>query len=175
MHRTTTTATLLVTMAVSALSGCVTVQHPPSAPGSPGVPSPPSEPRPDGVAETQVVQAPAREALELIGPPRRSPSSAPPAPRAAAPTPAATPAAAPEQQPTVPRPRTERPAAPKQHHPKPRHPEPHRPELSQPHVTVPPVPEALPENTDVCALGRKYGGWGKDTPQAVICKDMYGR
>ncbi|MBO4257954.1 hypothetical protein GRC12_29375, partial [Streptomyces griseorubiginosus] len=29
VHRTTTTATLLVTVAVMALSGCVTVQRPP--------------------------------------------------------------------------------------------------------------------------------------------------
>ncbi|MDX2807981.1 hypothetical protein PV406_27155, partial [Streptomyces scabiei] len=32
-----------------------------------------------------------------------------------------------------------------------------------------------PGNSDVCALGHKYGGWGKDTPQAAICRDVYGR
>jgi hypothetical protein len=54
--------------------------------------------------------------------------------------------------------------------------------VSPPEVEVPPVSEALPQNPpqapakkgNVCALGHKYGGWGKDTPQAVICKDVYG-
>ncbi|MGW4735428.1 hypothetical protein ACWEQC_40860, partial [Streptomyces shenzhenensis] len=60
MHRTTTAAALLVTVAVSALSGCVTVQHPPTA-GPPSAASArPSAPRPDGSAEPRVVQAPAR-------------------------------------------------------------------------------------------------------------------
>ncbi|MDX2998500.1 hypothetical protein PV460_37245, partial [Streptomyces scabiei] len=70
MHRptTTATATLLVTVAVSALSGCVTTHRPPPPQASP-VPSLPSEPRPDGTGGTAIVQAPAREALELIGPP----------------------------------------------------------------------------------------------------------
>ncbi|NGO12134.1 hypothetical protein G5C60_32155, partial [Streptomyces sp. HC44] len=70
VHRTTTTATLLVTVAVSAVSGCVTVQHPPS----PGVPAPPGKPsasHADVRAEPHIVQAPAREALEHVGPPHR--------------------------------------------------------------------------------------------------------
>jgi hypothetical protein len=37
------------------------------------------------------------------------------------------------------------------------------------------VPKDVPKKADVCALGTKYGGWGKDTPQSVICKDVYGR
>jgi hypothetical protein len=28
---------------------------------------------------------------------------------------------------------------------------------------------------DVCALGRKYGGWKADSPESVICKGAYGR
>ncbi|MFC9843025.1 hypothetical protein ACFWFF_16430 [Streptomyces sp. NPDC060223] len=153
MHRSTTTATLLVTVAVTALSGCVTVQRPPSS-GLPPAPSGPSVPRPDGQAEPQIVQAPAREALELIGPSRK-PSPSAPAPRSAAPPP---PAAAP---PTTPRrPRT----APRA--------EPARPE---PRVTVPPVVPEVPTTTDVCALGRKYGGWTADSPEAVICEGTYGR
>ena len=47
------------------------------------------------------------------------------------------------------------------------------------HVEIPPLPKGVPttppKNSDVCALGHRYGGWGKDTPQAVICKDVYGR
>ncbi|MDX3127760.1 hypothetical protein PV414_40980, partial [Streptomyces scabiei] len=58
MHRptTTATATLLVTVAVSALSGCVTTHRPPPPQASP-VPSLPSEPRPDGTGGTAIVQA----------------------------------------------------------------------------------------------------------------------
>ncbi|KPI00807.1 lipoprotein, partial [Actinobacteria bacterium OK074] len=37
------------------------------------------------------------------------------------------------------------------------------------------VPKAVPKNADVCALGRKYGGWPKDSPQSTICKNAYGR
>ncbi|MDX3646433.1 hypothetical protein P1P70_45130, partial [Streptomyces sp. MB09-02B] len=46
------------------------------------------------------------------------------------------------------------------------------------HVEIPPLPRSVPttppKNADVCALGHRYGGWGKDTPQAAICKDVYG-
>ncbi|MGJ5803340.1 hypothetical protein ACSCB1_30075 [Streptomyces europaeiscabiei] len=167
MHRSTTTATLLVTVAVSALTGCVTAHHPPPPQASP-VPSRPSFPRPDGTTETQIVQAPAREALELIGPPRESTPSASTAPKPTAPAPTTT-AAAPT--PTAPPPlRDERPDAPERHGP---------PAESRPRVEIPPLPRTIPtrppKNSDVCALGHKYGGWGKDTPQAAICKDVYGR
>ncbi|MFF1448906.1 hypothetical protein ACFVYF_12255 [Streptomyces sp. NPDC058274] len=152
MHRSTTTATLLVTVAFSALSGCVSVQHQPLSGPTP-TPSRPSAPRPDGKAEPHVVQAPAREALELIGPPRHTRPNAPTAPRTAP----AAPAPAPARQ----RPRHENPP-----------PKPHRPE---PRVAVPSVPRDLGKNADVCALGRKYGGWKPDSPEAVICKGAYGR
>ncbi|MCX4910450.1 hypothetical protein [Streptomyces sp. NBC_00878] len=155
MHRTATTATLLVTVAVSAVSGCVTVQRP-LAPGPPSTPSPASEPRPGGRAEPQIVQAPAREALEMIGPPRR-PSAPASTPRRTAPSaPAAAPADPPRHAPADP----------------PRRPEPRRPE----HPTVPRQPRAAaPVGTDVCALGRQYGGWDPDSTQAAMCKDVYGR
>ncbi|MBW8737671.1 MAG: hypothetical protein JF621_11250 [Streptomyces turgidiscabies] len=168
MHRTTTTATLLVTVAVTALSGCVTVQHP-SAPGPlPGAPSQPAAPRPDIRAEPQIVQAPAREALELIGPERRPPRAqlAPQAPvehrRPVAAAPEPPPAAAPA------------PPPPRRTKPKQRPPKPER-RHTPPRVEIPEVSRPVRENTDVCALGRKYGGWGKDSPQAVICKEAYGR
>ncbi|WP_328840322.1 hypothetical protein [Streptomyces europaeiscabiei] len=166
MHRSTTTATLLVTVAVSALTGCVTAHHPPPSQASP-VPSRPSMPRPDGTTETQIVQAPAREALELIGPPRESTPSTSTAPKPTVPDPTT---AAPTPTAPPPPPRDERPGAPERHGPPPE---------SRPHVEVPPLPGTLPtrppKNSDVCALGHKYGGWGKDTPQAAICKDVYGR
>lgn len=150
MYRTTTTAALLVTVAVSALAGCVTVQHPPASrpPTAPVAPPPTSVPRPDGEADPQVVQAPAREALELVGPsPRAEPR--PPARQAPAPR---TPAHDRSQPP---------------------HPEPRR--HQQPRVETPDVSEPVRKNTDVCALGKQYGGWPADSPEAVICEQTYSR
>jgi hypothetical protein len=102
----------------------------------------------------QVVQAPAREALELIGPSRKpSPSAAAPH-RAAPPTPVAPPATT-------------------EHRPDPApHPEPRR---HKPRVAGPPVSPEVPKTPGVCALGRKYGGWKSDSPEAVICQGTYGR
>ncbi|MFJ2902736.1 hypothetical protein [Streptomyces sp. NPDC087212] len=160
MHRTTTTATLLVTVAVSALTGCVTVQRPP-LPGPASAPAlPPSAPRPDGRGEPRIVQAPALEALELTGPsptPRRSAS-----PRPAAPAPARQPEASQR------RPRQDaRPPHPEQ---RPRH---HR---HTPGVQVPDVTQAVPRSQqDVCALGRTYGGWSADSPQSQVCGLTYRR
>ncbi|MGX1567470.1 hypothetical protein [Streptomyces sp. NPDC055506] len=170
MHRTTTTATLLVTVAVSALSGCVTVQDPP-VPGPPAAPSRPPAPRP----EEQVVQAPAREALELIEGSRR------PQPTASVSRPATPPAASPqrERQPssgTGPGDARPRPARPEHRAPAPRGPQ-------RPPAGLPDVPESVrqdvhqsvPKNADVCALGRRYGGWRRDSPEATICRDTYRR
>lgn len=161
MHRTTTTATLLVTVAVSALSGCVTVQHPSVAPGPPVAPSQPSAPRPDGRAEPQVVQAPAQEALQLIESSRKSRRSAP-LPKQAPPSSAVAPA--PEQQ--APR---------SQPHARPAHPHPEAPRPQHPHVEIPDVAAHLPKNPDICKLGKQYGGWRKDSPEAAICEGAYGR
>ncbi|MGW5651964.1 hypothetical protein [Streptomyces humi] len=158
MHRTTTTAALLVTVTVSALSGCVTVQRP-AAPGPPPgtAPSQPSAPRPDGSADPKVVQAPAKEALEMVGPARPPDRRASGAPH--------TPPAPPPHVP--PPPRTAGSA-----HPQPRaRPLPHRTRSSGADVPdVPPVPKA----PDVCALGKQYGGWRADSPQARICEQTYG-
>ncbi len=57
------------------------------------------------------------------------------------------------------------------------HPEPH-PRRAHPGtpIQVPPaVAEAFPRNAEVCALGRRYGGWPSDSPEAVICRSTYGR
>ncbi|WTS84143.1 hypothetical protein OG250_37400 [Streptomyces sp. NBC_00487] len=164
MHRPTTTATLLITVAVSALTGCVTAQHPPPAPQTSPVPARPPEPRPDGTTATQIVQAPAREALALVGPPREPTPSASTAPRPTASTPAAA-------TPTTPPPRREERQGPPDR--------PGPPPESRPHIEIPPLPETIPTRppkySDICALGHTYGGWGKDTPQAAICKNVYGR
>ncbi|MFI5572198.1 hypothetical protein ACIA6T_33665 [Streptomyces sp. NPDC051740] len=162
MHRTTTTATLLVTVAVSALSGCVTV-HRPLAPGPATAPSQGSEPRPVGGDETEVVQAPAREALEMIGPSRPSKTPASPSHRAA---PRATP---------------ERDTPPDDRNGQARSARPGtggngRPRL--PATDLPDVPESMRRGssggTDVCALGRRYGGWRPGSPEAAICEKTYG-
>ena len=150
-----TTATLLVSVAVSALAGCVTVKPPPAS-VPPPAPSPPVAPRPDGSVKIRVVQAPAREALEMVGPSSGRPSP-PPADPLRTPGPATTvvPPAAPD--------RTHRAPQPKQSGPGPR-------------VEVPPaVSGAFPKDGDVCALGRRYGGWQPDSPEATICQKTYGR
>ncbi|MFF4276634.1 hypothetical protein [Streptomyces sp. NPDC001536] len=161
MHRTTTTATLLVTVAVSALSGCVTVQHPSVAPGPPVAPSQPSAPRPDGRAEPQVVQAPAQEALQLIESSRKSRRSAP------------QPTKAPPSSPAAPAPGHQAPRS--QPHTRPAHPHAEAPKPQHPHVEIPDVAAHVPKNPDVCKLGKQYGGWRKDSPEALICEGTYGR
>ncbi|GGX67655.1 lipoprotein [Streptomyces fructofermentans] len=140
-------------MAVSAVSGCMTVQRAPS-PGPPPAPSTASEPRPDGSTRTHVVQAPVQEALEHVGPPRRS--SAPASAPARQAAPAASPAA---------------PAAPAR---RPAADPPERPDSREPERHAAPRPPVPGPGTDVCALGRSYGGWPADSPQAAICKDVYG-
>ncbi|MGW0497249.1 hypothetical protein ACWD0Z_17960 [Streptomyces sp. NPDC003007] len=172
MHRTTTTATLLVTVAVSALTGCTTVPHPP-APGPSAAPSRPSAPRPEGEAETQIVQAPAREALQLIEEASRRPE-----PAVSAPRPTTPPAASPERARPGPGDRDVRP-----HPMRPQRPEPAPRAPRRSHAAVPDLPEAVrqdveksvPNSSDVCALGRRYGGWRADSPEARICRDTYGR
>ncbi|WP_458242550.1 hypothetical protein [Streptomyces sp. MAI_2237] len=156
MHRTTTTAALLVTVAVAALTGCVTVQRPHVSGPPPTAPSQPSAPRPDGEREQQTVQAPAKEALEMIGPSRRAEPRTPRhhGPVAKAPAPA------------------ERPPAPRSRAPQPHHRHQHRP----PRVAVPDVGRSVPKNAkDLCVLGRQYGDWRADSPESVICKQAYGR
>ncbi|MCC5474087.1 hypothetical protein ACFV2N_35005 [Streptomyces sp. NPDC059680] len=150
MHRTTTAAALLVTVAVSALSGCVTVPRP--APPRDTAPSLPTAPRPDGTAEPRAVQAPAQEALERTEPSRR--------PRPVTP---ATPHRMVEAPPVV-------------HHPPAAPPLPSRPRMRprQSHTAAPDLPNAAPKAPNVCALGRQYGGWRADSPEAKICEQTYG-
>ncbi|MFE9097496.1 hypothetical protein [Streptomyces sp. NPDC007264] len=153
MHRTTTTATLLlVTVAVSALSGCVTVQRPP-APGAPPAPSRPSAPRPDGSGQPHAVQAPAREALEMVRPSDvPSPSAAARHGSTARPDPGAAWTAGPHRPSTTPSRSLPGPYT-----------------GGQPTASV-----AIPGNADVCALGRSYGRWRPDSPEATICGRVYG-
>jgi hypothetical protein len=171
VHRTTTTATLLVTVAVSALSGCMTVQLP--APAEPSAAlSRPSAPRPDDDRpEPQIVQAPAREALEMIAP---SDAPDPTAPASHRPSPVPTEPASPARKPGS---RRSHPGPRHPDHPKPRRPDLHVP--ARPHIEASDVPEPARKDTrgnaDVCALGKKYGGWRPDSPEASMCRQTYGR
>ncbi|MEV8019695.1 hypothetical protein AB0O76_25740 [Streptomyces sp. NPDC086554] len=156
MHRTTTTATLLVSVAVTAVSGCVSVERKP-AQGPAPVSAPPPAPRPDGSARPRIVEAPAREALDLIGPPR-------------SPTPSTTGTAAtvPAAPPRTPRPeRPERPERPSD--------PPHRHGDRAANPALPALPSAAPTVLDVCALGEEYGSWQPGSPESVICEGTYGR
>ncbi|MFI6087577.1 hypothetical protein [Streptomyces sp. NPDC051218] len=151
MHRTTATAaTLLASVAVTALSGCVSVERQP-APGPSAASAPPPAPRADGDSRPRIVEAPAREALELVGPPRD------PAPRATG------------TAPTVPAPQRPTVLPPQRSDPPPRR-QGHRPEAAAP----PARPSAVPTNADLCALGKQYGGWQPGSPEAVICQGAYG-
>ncbi|ANH90488.1 hypothetical protein A8713_04420 [Streptomyces sp. SAT1] len=176
VHRTTTAATLLITLAVSALTGCVTVQRPPS-----GVPATASAagpaPRPEGGTGPRAVQAPAREALERAGSsdgptapdarPRTHTPAAPPA------TPAATGSAARDQHPA---PRSTAPGGPGAPGYKPGHETaPRPPHPPAPRHTTPAARHAVPANPGICALGKEYGHWRPGSPEAKICGQTYGR
>lgn len=167
VHRTTTTTAFLVTVAVAALSGCTTVQHP-SAPGPPRTPSVPPAQRPEPGTEPQIVQAPAREALELIGP-SRGPDPTPPVPRRPSATPPAPIAKPPERHPVRHEPRADRP--PRSVAPSDRLAS--RPPL-RPQPSTPGLSAALGEGTDICALGRRYGGWHPDSPESLTCEQVHG-
>lgn len=150
MHRTRTTAKLLVGVAVTALSGCVSVQP------QPGAPAPPESSRPAQHLAPQIVRPPLRDTLEALPDPKPSPSAssrpapAPPAARRDKPRP-------PEQQRRSGQPR----------------PQPRR--IGPPaYVPAPAVPAPV-TGADVCALGRGYGHWPAGSPQSRICDDAYGR
>lgn len=157
MQRTRITAKLLVGLAVTAVSGCVSVE-----PGA--VPSPrPGATGPGQDVAPQIVQPPAREALEVVpdpSPPAARPSSsAPPAAGSPAEARRTGPAGAarPRERADPPRPRTPR----------------RVPDV--PSATVPAVPRVPGGGADVCALGRGYGGWPAGSPEARICEEAYGR
>ncbi len=120
------------------------------------------------------MQAPAREALTLI---ETSPRPTPTRPAARSTSPTAPPR-------TPPAPRSH--AHPRPEHREPRHTGPDRPE--RPHVEIPDVSESVrkgaqgnpgstgdPGQADVCALGKKYGGWRPDSPESKICEQTYRR
>ncbi|MFF2963738.1 hypothetical protein ACFVT1_33610 [Streptomyces sp. NPDC057963] len=150
MQRTRTTVKLLVGVAVTTLSGCVSVTPHPDVPPRPGISSPAQDLAP------QIARPPVHDSLEVV--PAPGPSASASAPTAGSPAGTGR-AAAP-----VPRQRNRPGAA----QPRRRH--------APPAVTVP-VP-ALPApvaGRDVCALGRGYGHWPAGSPQSRICENTYGR
>ncbi|MGP9022094.1 hypothetical protein ACT1U9_27320 [Streptomyces sp. BR1] len=80
MHRTRNAARLLVGVAALTVSGCVTVERGPGE--RPPAPPPPrlTSERADRRVAPQIVQAPAREALDTALPPMPSPRASTPAP-----------------------------------------------------------------------------------------------
>ncbi|MGW7414735.1 hypothetical protein [Streptomyces sp. NPDC054863] len=166
---TRTAATLLVGVAVTAVSGCVSTPSGPA--GKPAAhqqsPAPQHPPLPhlvgDGGQPEQLIEAPVHEVLEAAMPP----SARAPAPKA---EPAGEQGAtrAPQPQP----PRAERPdrrAAVPEPEPPHRHRAPHR--KKDPLPALPKVPTSA---ADVCALGKGYGGWRPNSPEARICRETYG-
>ncbi|MEU8698217.1 hypothetical protein AB0C61_11155 [Streptomyces sp. NPDC048680] len=151
MHRTRTTVKLLVAVAVTALSGCVSVQPRPSAPPAPAADRPAQDLSP------QIGRPPVRDILEAVPDPKPSSTGTG---RASAAPPAARPAV-PRGTPRAPQPR---------HLPGPAHP---RPRRAVPAVPVPALPAPV-TGTDVCALGRGYGHWPAGSPQSRICDRTYG-
>ncbi|MFF8845312.1 hypothetical protein ACF08N_21760 [Streptomyces sp. NPDC015127] len=147
MQRTTITAKALVGMAAWAVTGCVSVEAQPAP-----VPAASSAGRPDQVVEPQIVQGPAREALEAALPERTAPATTPPAPL--------------REEAAVPAPPRQAPAA------RPHSRVPRTPAVPQP--KLPPLPDVPVDRGDVCELGQGYGGWRSDSAEARMCRQVYG-
>ncbi|GGT42126.1 hypothetical protein [Streptomyces purpureus] len=159
MHRTRTTARVLVGVAVAAVSGCVSVAPPT------GGPAPLSQARPAAQdVAPQIVEGPAKEALEAALPDRDSPRAADGPPGGEA-TPSR---AAPEPEPA--------PATPSVRTPRDEQRRPHLPEMPDlpPDVRLPDAARLPAGGAGLCPLGKKYGGWQPHSPQARICEDTYG-
>ncbi|WP_433395798.1 hypothetical protein [Streptomyces sp. CA-146814] len=160
MQRTRFTTKLLVGVAVTAVSGCVTV-----APQAD--PHRPVKAERGGPAQDvfpQVVQPPGREALEAVVEPSPSPG------RPASPAPPSTAPPQVRRAEPVPEPRP-----PERTTPPPRRTPPQR-LPGVPRGVLPPLPQARGGGPhDVCALGRGYGGWPAGSAEARICEDTYGR
>ncbi|MFF9914015.1 hypothetical protein [Streptomyces sp. NPDC013457] len=155
MHATRTTARFLVGAAVAALTGCVSVGPPPAAP--PPAPEV-SSPAPRVEVAPQIVEGPAREALEAALPasPTPSPLAKPRKPRESREQNGAgvrKGAGSTQRQSSAPREQRRR--------------------------TKPPRPPEVPEpprsRADVCRLGAQYGGWHPESVQSKVCKDAYAR
>ncbi|MFF9352280.1 hypothetical protein [Streptomyces sp. NPDC014734] len=147
MQRTRTTVKLLVGVAVTALSGCVSVTP------QQGVPPRPGNSRPAQDLTPQTARPPVHDSLAAVE--GTEPSAAASAP---------APGASPDTRRVAPRPPR-----------RPRHPAPTRPRQAPPVVSVPaPRLPAPVTGKGVCAMGRGYGHWPAGSPQSRICDDTYG-
>ncbi|GAA2508231.1 hypothetical protein GCM10010393_46300 [Streptomyces gobitricini] len=149
-------------MAVAAVSGCVAVDSGPAP-----LPAAPEASRPaEQDVAPQIVEGPAREALEAaLPPPAAKPAPRPPAGTGSGGAPAAAPPDASRSAPPADRP--------------PRLPAPERLHEQLPGVpppAVPPVPSVPVTGTvpDICALGRSHGGWDPHSREARLCREAYG-
>ncbi|WP_031071477.1 hypothetical protein [Streptomyces sp. NRRL S-118] len=159
MQRTRIPAKVLTAVAMAAAaSGCVSVQPPPG----PG-PAAPEASRPVQDVAPQIVEGPAREALEAALPPAPTDSPRVPAARPGHPVPG-TGGGAPHDDDRPPRP-PRAPGGPAVDRP--------REQLPQVRPPAPPsVPVTLP---DVCALGEDYGGWQPGSQESRTCRGTYRR
>lgn len=150
MQRTRITVKLLVGVAVTTLSGCVSVAPQPDVPSRPGTSTPAQDMAP------QIARPPVHDSLGTVPAPE---------PSASASTPAAV---------VPPDTRRAAPRAPQRRmHPGAAQP---RPRQAPPAVTAPaPAMPAPVTRKDVCALGRVYGHWPAGSPQSRICENTYGR
>lgn len=150
VQRTRIAVQLLVGVAVTAVSGCVSVEP------QPGLAPRPQTSRPVQDLAPQIVRPPVRDTLEALPDPKPSEAASGPAVGAPSET------------------RRSAPRAPQQG----QHPgvigrwRAHAPRAVP--APVPGLPSSPATGSDVCALGRGYGGWPAGSPQSRICEDTYG-
>ncbi|MFV5997197.1 hypothetical protein ACNPQM_33605 [Streptomyces sp. NPDC056231] len=148
MQRTSITVKLLVGVAVTAVTGCVSVEP------RPGIAPRSETSRPIQDLAPQVVGPPVRDTLEAIPDPKPSPKASGRPAKVRSDTQNTAPRA-PQQREHVGVPRAR-----------------HAPPTN---ARVPNPPAVPATGTSVCALGRAYGGWSAGSPEARICEDTYGR
>ncbi|MEU8759396.1 hypothetical protein [Streptomyces sp. NPDC048659] len=165
MHGTRTTVRILAGVAMAALSGCVAVEPPSPAP--PAVPSP-ADARPGHAVAPQIVQGPAREALEAAMPdPTPEPRSSVERRRDSG---GASGGGSGGRSGTDGTSGRNGEAAPRATA-RPRPGGGHGPEVDLPGLLKKPPRSAA----EICELGARYGGWSPDSEQARICRGTYGR
>ncbi len=152
--RRVTGAVVLVGVAVSAVTGCVTVrgEAKPQRSGEAGPSQRESLPPDDAAAEPRMSRPSVREGLsEPVPAPSRADEDAPPAAVGGPP-----------------------PGAPGDDVPPAGNGAPRRaPEPRTPVVRSPAVPE-LPGGHGMCDLGRQYGGWNEGSAPEQVCENAYG-
>ncbi|WP_328890161.1 hypothetical protein [Streptomyces sp. NBC_00316] len=149
MQRTRIAVKLLVGVAVTAVSGCVSVEH------QPGHAPRPETSRPARDLAPQIARPPVRDTLESLPDPKPSAQASETAPGALSDTRRTGQRTRQGEHPggVLPRPRQAPRVAP---------------------APVPAMPASPVTGADVCALGRGYGGWPAGSTPSRICEDSYG-